>query len=110
MAWPLRRWASKLYAFAAALVARQQPVQVSREASRNALRIYRLTDGLSIYACVESWHAGCSGTAQPTQPSEKATTREAVIAAPRSAPDALSRTPWEDTATWRLVLAQRHVR
>ena len=63
-----------------------------------------------IYAYVESWHAGCPGTAQPTQPSEEATTTEAVIAAPRSAPDALSRTPWEDTATWRLVLAQRHVR
>ena len=37
MAWPLRRWASKLYACAAALVARRQPVQVCREASRNAL-------------------------------------------------------------------------
>ena len=62
-----------------------------------------------IYAYVESWHAGCLGTAQPKQPSEEATTTEAVIAAPRSAPDALSPTPWEDTATWRLVLAQRHV-
>ena len=61
----------------------------------------------SIYAYVQSWHAGCLGTAQPTQPSEDATTMEAVIAAPRSAPDALSRTPWEDTATWRLVVAQR---
>ena len=48
MAWPLRRWASKLYACAAALVARRQPVQVGREASRNALRVHRLTDGLSM--------------------------------------------------------------
>ena len=47
MAWPLHRWASKLYACAAALVARWQPVQVCCEASRNALRIHRLTDGLS---------------------------------------------------------------
>ena len=46
MAWPLRRWASKLYACAAALVARRQPVQVCREASRNALHIHRLKDGL----------------------------------------------------------------
>ena len=59
---------------------------------------------------VQSWHAGCPDTAQPTQPSKDATTMEVVIAAPRSAPDALSPTPWEDTATWRLVLAQRHVR
>ena len=109
MAWPLRRWASKLYACAAALVARRQPVQLCREASRNAFEHPRVDKWL-IYAYVESWHAGCPGTAQPTQPSEDATTTEAVIAAPRSAPDALLRTPWEDTATWRLVLAQGHVR
>ena len=48
MAWPLRRRASKLYACAAALVARRQPVQVCREASRNALHIHRLTNGLSM--------------------------------------------------------------
>ena len=48
ISWPLHRWASKLYACAAALVARQQPVPVCREASRNALRIHRLTDGLSM--------------------------------------------------------------
>ena len=95
MAWPLHRRASKLYACAAALVARRQPAQVSREASRNALHIHRLTDGLSMLC------SKLAGTAQPTQPSEDATTMEAVIAAPRSAPDALSRTPWEDTATWR---------
>ena len=49
ISWPLHRWASKLYACAAALVARRQPVQVCREASRNALRIHRLTDGLSMF-------------------------------------------------------------
>ena len=49
ISWPLHRWASKLYACAAALVARRQPVQVCREASRNALRIHRLTDALSMF-------------------------------------------------------------
>ena len=59
MAWPLRRWASKLYACAAALVARRQPVQVCREASRNALHIHRLTGGfIMIYLCL-CWKLAC---------------------------------------------------
>ena len=59
MAWPLRRWASKLYACAAALVARPQPVQVCREASRNALHIHRLTGGfIMIYLCL-CWKLAC---------------------------------------------------
>ena len=68
ISWPLHRWASKLYACAAALVARRQPVQVCREASRNALRIHWLTDGLqylclcSKLACRMPWHSATNAT------------------------------------------------